>query len=68
MKINEKTLLPLSMICAIAYVAFLVGGTFSRLNAAESRIVGIEESFKTLKSIESRLVSIETKLEMLQMK
>jgi hypothetical protein len=68
-KITHDTLIPLSLIGAIAYVIFLVGSGYQQLNANTLAIgrmqIDDKESVQMLRLISERLSRIEATLEVL---
>lgn len=69
MQITQNTLLPISLVIAMAYVVFNFGGLSGQVKANSVKFndyrVERKDMSKTLKNIESRLIKIETSLELL---
>ena len=68
-KITQNTLLPVSLIGTLIFLAFQIGISYNDVEAHTQKIEAIEmeskEVIKTLKSIENRLIKMETALELL---
>ena len=65
--LNEKTLIPLSILGIVVYVIFFIGSSYQQVNANTDNIKSIKlnqlEVIRLLNSIDKRTVRIETKLE-----
>jgi hypothetical protein len=71
-KITQDTLLPISLMAAIAYVIFLVGSGYQQLNANTLNIDKLRaddrEAITLLRDISERLIRIETKIALMEEK
>jgi len=69
-KITQDTLLPISLIAAIAYVIFLVGSGYQQLNANTLKIGELRaddrEAITLLRDISERLSRMETTIALME--